>query len=104
MFIIADAQQFYVRPKEVANLQQRLFGNGVNVVGIVGRGSSQEFTTAALDSNGQPDWIRAWQIFNSEQWVDDIDTVRRKIVGDRGKIRSDRPALDSLGSELPPGA
>lgn len=86
VFIIADGQQFYVRAKAVANLQQSLFGNGVNVVGIVGRGASQEFTRAALDSKGQPDWVRAWQIFNSEQWVDDIDTVRRKIVGDRGKV------------------
>jgi hypothetical protein len=86
VFIIADAQQFYVRRGEVANLKRALFGDAFNVVGIVGRGFSQEFIRAALDAHGQPDWIQAWQIFNSEQWIDDIDAVRRKVVGNNGKI------------------
>lgn len=86
VFIIADAQQFYVRRGEVSNLQRALVGDAFNVVGIVGRGSSQEFIHAALDLNGQPDWVRAWQIFNSEQWIEDIEAVRRKVVGNSGKI------------------
>src|ERR1700687_4165061 len=43
VFIIADAQQFYVRRGEVPNLQRALSGDAFNVIGIVGRGSSQEF-------------------------------------------------------------
>lgn len=86
VFIIADAQQFYVRRGQVARLQQTLFGDRLNVVGIVGRGTSEEFIGATLDAKGQPDWARAWRIFNSEQWVDDIEAVRRAVVGDKGKI------------------
>lgn len=86
IFIIADAQQFYVRRGEVASLQRSIFGDTFNVIGIVGRGSLQQFVHAALDAKGQPDWQRAWQIFNSDQWIDDIETVRRKVVGRSGKI------------------
>lgn len=86
VFIIADAQQFYVRRGEVTKLQRNLFGDAFNVVGIVGRGSSEDFIKAAFDSAGQPDWVRAWQIFNSEQWIGDIESVRRKVVGNSGQI------------------
>ena len=86
IFIIADAQQFYVRRGQVAQLQQSLFGESFNVVGIVGRGSSQDFIKFAHDANNQPDWVRAWRVFNSEQWVDDIEAVRRVVVGNNGKI------------------
>lgn len=86
VFIIADAQQYYVRRGSVAALQNALFGDDFNVVGIVGRGSTQEFIKAVVASGGQPDWIRAWRIFNSEQWIDDIDAVRRSILGYKGRI------------------
>ena len=84
--IIADGQQFYVRRGAIADLQQSIFGAEFNVVGIVGRGFSPGFTSAAMDPSGRPDWVRAWQIFNSEQWVDDIEAVRMAVVGDRGMI------------------
>lgn len=86
VFIIADAQQFYVRREQVARLQQTLFGESFNVVGIVGRGSTQEFIRFALGTNNQPDWVRAWRIFNSEQLINDIEAVRRAVVGNNGKI------------------
>lgn len=86
VFIVADAQQYYVRHGSVAALQKALFGDDFNVVGIVGRGSTQEFIKATVAADGQPDWLRAWRIFNSEQWIDDIDAVRRSILGDKGKI------------------
>src|SRR5689334_13540832 len=34
IFVISDAQQFYVRKGSVAQLQQSLFGSAFNVVGI----------------------------------------------------------------------
>lgn len=86
VFIIADGQQFYVRHGAVAQLQQTLFGDTFNVVGIITRGSTQAFIKAALDKNDQPDWAKAWRIFNSEQWVEDIESVRRSVVGRDGKI------------------
>lgn len=86
IFIIADGQQFYVRRGAVAQLQQALFGDAFNVVGIVTRGSTQEFIKATLDGSGQPDWAKAWRIFNSAQWINDIESVRRSVVGDKGKV------------------
>ena len=86
VFIIADGQQFYVTRGTIANWQKSLFGPDFNVVGIVGRGFSESFTRAALDKNGQPDWFRAWQIFNSAQWVEDIESVRQKLVGKNGRV------------------
>jgi hypothetical protein len=86
VFIIADGQQFYVRRGAVAELQRTLFGDAFNIVGIIGRGFTQEFIKATLDEKGNPDWSAAWRIFNSEQWVNDIDAVRRVILGDQGKI------------------
>lgn len=86
IFIIADGQQFYVRRGAVAQLQQALFGDAFNVVGIVTRGSTQEFIKATLDGSGQPDWAKAWRIFNSEQWINDIESARRSVLGDKGKV------------------
>ena len=86
IFIIADGQQFYVRRGAIAELQKDLFGDAFNVVGIVGRGFTQEFIKAAVDRNGQPDWLKAWGIFNSDEWIDDIDAVRQAVLGSKGKI------------------
>ena len=86
VFIIADGQQFYVRQGAVAEFQKELFGDAFNVVGIVTRGTTQEFIKASLDANKQPDWASAWRIFNSQQWIEDIESVRREVVGEKGKI------------------
>jgi pimeloyl-ACP methyl ester carboxylesterase len=86
VFIIADGQQFYVTRGSIGNLQKSLFGADFNVVGIIGRGFSPDFTHAALDASGHPDWFKAWQIFNSGQWIEDIESVRRAVVGKNGKI------------------
>jgi len=86
VFIISDGQKFYVTRGGIANLQKSIFGNDFNVIGIVGRGFSEDFTRAALDTGGRPDWVKAWLIFNSGQWVEDIESVRKAVVGSRGKI------------------
>jgi len=86
VFIIADGQQFYVTRGSIANLQKTIFGDDFNIVGIVGRGFTPEFTRAALDDAGHPDWLTAWQIFNSGQWIEDIESVRQDLVGKTGKI------------------
>ena len=86
ILVIADGQQFYVRKDSVKALQEKLFGDAFNVVGIVTRGSTPEFIQATLGPKGQPDWLKAWQIFNSDQWIDDIETVRKAIVGEHGSV------------------
>lgn len=85
VIVIADGQQFYVRKGAVSALQQNLFGPKVNVVGLVTRGTTPAFIAATLGKNGRPDWERAWRIFNSDQWIGDIDALRRALVRN-GKV------------------
>ena len=86
VLVIADGQQYYLQPGATAALQRDVFGERVNLVGILTRGSTPEFVQAALDPQGRPDWLKAWRIFNSSQWVEDIDAVRRAVAGDRGRV------------------
>ena len=86
VLVIADCQQFYVQSGAMADLQKSAFGDGVNVVGIVTRGTTPTFIRASLDSTGKQDWIKAWKIFNSSEWIGDIESVRKSLVGEDGKI------------------
>jgi pimeloyl-ACP methyl ester carboxylesterase len=86
VIVVADGQQFFVRRGAVAALQNELFGSAFNVVGIVTRGTTPQFIKASLDPSGQPDWATAWRIFNSAQWINDIESVRKTLVGENGKI------------------
>jgi hypothetical protein len=81
VLIIADAQQYYVRRGAMADIQNTLFGDAFNVVGIVGRSTSEEFLKSTRAADRQVDWIKAWRIFNSDQWIADIDAVRRAFLG-----------------------
>ena len=86
LLVIADGQQFYVRKGVMARLQRDEFGDAFNVAGIVGRGATQPFIDAALDAAGRPAWEKAWRVFRAEQWVEDIDAVRRAIAGADSKV------------------
>jgi hypothetical protein len=86
VLVIADGQQYYMRPGATSALQKDVFGDELNVVGILSRGGTPEFVSAALDAKGQPDWQRAWTVFNADQWVEDIDAVRRAVVGAQGRV------------------
>jgi hypothetical protein len=86
VIVVEDGQQFYVRKGAMAALRQSLFGNTVNVVGLVPRGSTDAFVRAALDAEGRPDWRKAWRIFNSNEWIEDIETTRASIAGASGPI------------------
>ena len=86
VFIISDAQQFYIRKGEVINFQERWFGDDFNVLGIVGRGTSPPFIERTLDADGKPDWLKAWKVFNYKQWLADIESVRQALPGDDDQI------------------
>jgi pimeloyl-ACP methyl ester carboxylesterase len=86
VFVIADGQQFYVRRGSMAGIQKATFGDGMNVVGIVGRGATKAFRDAAVDADGKPNWEKAWRVFHSGQWVEDIEAVRQAVVGARGQV------------------
>jgi pimeloyl-ACP methyl ester carboxylesterase len=86
VLVVADGQQYYLQPGAAAQLQKDVFGPAVNVVAILTRGSTPEFLASARTADGQVDWKKAWRIFRSEQWVEDIDAVRRSLVGPRGQV------------------
>src|SRR5476651_1847232 len=77
VIVIADGQQFYVQKGAMKGLQENTFGNKVNVVGIITRGTTRAFIKASLDRSGKPDWLKAWQIFNANEWIEDIESVRK---------------------------
>jgi pimeloyl-ACP methyl ester carboxylesterase len=85
VLVIADGQQFYVRKGSMKELQQSTLGEAVNVVGIVTRGTTPAFIDASL-RDGKPDWLKAWKVFNSAEWLGDIESVRKALVGDQGRI------------------
>lgn len=86
VLVIADAQQFYVRRGSVAKIQQEIFGPDFNVAGIYGRGTGEEFLAAAAGVSGATDWQKAWGIFESSEWVEDIEALRCELVGPDGKV------------------
>ncbi|MBV8519064.1 MAG: hypothetical protein JO197_16840 [Acidobacteria bacterium] len=86
VIVVADGQQFYLQRGSVAELQTRRFGDAFNVVGILGRGATDAFIAATRGEGGATDWRKAWQIFRAEQWMGDIDAVRRALAGDDGNF------------------
>jgi pimeloyl-ACP methyl ester carboxylesterase len=86
VLVVADGQQYYMRPGAAGTLQKEVFGDDFNVVGILSRGGTPEFVSAALDPSGKPDWQAAWTIFNADQWLEDIDAVRRAVIGPAGRV------------------
>jgi pimeloyl-ACP methyl ester carboxylesterase len=86
VIVISDAQQFYIRQGEVSKFQERWFGSSFNVLGIVGRGTSPDFLQIVLNEDESTDWIKAWNIFNYQQWLGDIEAVRKSVLGDEGKV------------------
>jgi pimeloyl-ACP methyl ester carboxylesterase len=85
VFVIADGQQFYVRQGAVAPLQTELFGDQFNVVGIIGRASNSQ-VMGKIRTGGGVDWQLAYRILRAEEWVDDIEAVRKALVGNSGQI------------------
>lgn len=86
VFLVTDGQQFRIAPGRMAAEQRELFGDGFNVVGLYGRGATPEFQRAALGPDGKVDWTRAFTTFRAEQWVEDIDAVRRHLLGADGRM------------------
>lgn len=86
VLVIADGQQFSVRHGAMKALQESTFGNSFNVVGIITRGTTPDFIKASLNQDGNPNWLKAWQIFNSNEWIEDIESVRKVLVGDSGTV------------------
>ena len=85
VFFIFDGQQFF-RRGVAKKIQERLFDDRFNVVGIPGRIISQKLLDMVINADSSVNWEKAYQIFNSRQWCGDIDEARKHILGKDGKI------------------
>lgn len=81
VFVIADGQQLYVRPDRMADIQEEIFGPDMNVVGIIGRGTSIELLGQLRTPEGNTNWVKAYRYLKAEQWIEDIEAVRRELLG-----------------------
>ena len=89
VFLLADGQQFFVRPGAMAGLQERLFGDGFNVAGVIGRGAfyrQDGFLAAVQGPDGTVDWPAAWRLFRAAQWIEDVNLARRTLLGEDARI------------------
>lgn len=86
VFIIADAQQFYVRKGRISALQEQLFDSSFNVVGIIGRNQQEGLRKSMAGPGGEVDWEKAYRFFSWTQYVQDINQVRRHLLGDEGRV------------------
>lgn len=86
VFIIVDAQQFYMRKGSVKQLQYSLFDSTFNVVGVIGRNNNSDLKNSIIDDKGNIKWATAYNIFSWQQYVNDIDAVRKKLLGRKGRI------------------
>lgn len=85
VFVVADGQQFYVTPNAFARNVGPLFAEQVNVVGVFGRADAPE-VQARTGAGASVDWAQAYRLLRAEQWIGDLDAVRRALLGPQGRI------------------
>ena len=76
--VVADGQQYFVRPGGAARLERDLFGGGLNVLAIVGRSRAPEVERFVLPG-ARPDWQAAYRFLNWRQWARDVEAVIRHL-------------------------
>lgn len=86
VIVIADAQQFYVSKGRVQKIQGELFGNDFNVLGIISRGNYPELTEKVKTDDGETDWNKAYSLFHSFQYVNDIQSVIQQVLKNQEAI------------------
>lgn len=86
VIVIADAQQFYVSKGRVQKIQEELFGSDFNVLGIISRGNYPELTEMVKTDAGETDWEKAYSLFHSFQYVNDIQSVIQQVLENQEAI------------------
>jgi len=85
VFFIFDGQQFF-RRGTVKKIQEGLFDDRFNVVGIPGRIISQKLLDMVINADSSVNWEKAYKIFYSRQWCRDIDQLRKHILDKDEKV------------------
>lgn len=85
VLLVADAQQYFVRPGGAARLQRELFGDRLNVLSIVGRSRSPALERLIMPA-GEPDWEVAYRLLNWRQWAHDVEAVARHAALESGAL------------------
>jgi hypothetical protein len=85
VFVVGDGQQYYVRKGLIEPLQEEIFGDRFNVVGLIGRGAN-EVAVQHVKHGESIDWLEAYGVFKSSEWVEDIESVRKDLLGASGKV------------------
>lgn len=80
--VISDAQQFYVRKGRIKKIQEELFSDSVNVVGIIPRSTNLDLRKKVeLHSYESTNWSLAYNIYRSYQFTHDIHSIVNHIPG-----------------------
>lgn len=84
VMVLGDGQQFYIR-RELWADWDGVFGEGINVVGLAGRGFAEPLQ-ARVGTPAGDGWTEAYRLLNYRQWIADADLVRRDLAGPDGKV------------------
>lgn len=87
VIVIADAQQFYVKPGRIKKIQEELFGSNFNVLGLIPRSFNEDLLEKiVLHKAGKTNWKLAYSVFKSYQFVNDIDQVINKVLANQNGV------------------
>ena len=87
VIVVSDAQQFYVRKGRIKKIQYELFGKNINVLGLITRGSNQDLLHQyEVIKEGVIDWRRAYLIFQSYQFANDVNLLITEVLKDQEDI------------------
>ncbi|MDN5211002.1 hypothetical protein QQ020_03045 [Fulvivirgaceae bacterium BMA12] len=87
VMVIADAQQFYVVKGRLKKIQAQLFGDKMNVLGVISRSNVSELRQRVINSkDSKVDWLSAYAIFQAFQYVSDIELVRSTVLAGQKEV------------------
>ncbi len=87
IIVVADAQQFYVRPGRIKKIQNELFSKDFNVLGVIPRSSNQDLIDKVqLVKDDKIDWELAYLIFKSYQFINDLELVIKEVLSKQQNI------------------
>lgn len=84
VIVLGDGQQFYIRRNLWADWADR-FGEGINVVGLAGRGYADAMQARVGVPASAEAWTEAYRLLNYRQWVEDAEAVRGDVAGPSGR-------------------